>query len=110
MTHSDRKLIEFTKDSVRQILSPRWSIASLVSASCLGGYFLIGVSSVAKRMTFLPTEPKTLLALNIALLVFSGLFGWFAFRKRFARGKYVGLICLIVSLLLLYRILQPLVL
>ena len=108
MTHSDRELIEFTKDSVRQILSPKWSIASLLSACCLVAYFLIDVPAVSKRLTFLPTGPKAVLALNIALLVCSGLFGWFAFRKRFARGRYVGVICLIVSLLLLFQMTKQL--
>ena len=108
MTHTDRELIEFTKDSVRQILSPKFSKASILSAGCLIAYFLIRIPDVAERLTFLPKHPTAVVAYNFGLLTFSVLCGFSAVRKRFARGRLTGAVCMIASVFLLYRELKEL--
>jgi len=106
MNDSERELIEFTKDSVRQILSPKWSKSSIISVGCLIAYFLIRIPTVTEQLTFLPKKPTAVIACDIALLAISAMVGFSAVRKRFARGRLIGAVCMIVSILLLFRRLQ----
>ena len=106
MNDPERELIEFTKDSVRQILSPKLSKSSIISVGCLIAYFLIRIPIVTDRLTFLPTRPAAVFACDVALLTISAIFGFSAVRKRFARGRFIGAVCMIVSILLLLRRLQ----
>ena len=106
MDDSERELIEFTKDSVQQILSPRWSKASIIAVGCLIAYILIRFPIVKNRLSFLPTRPAAVIACDVALLAISAMFGFSAIRKRFARGRFIGAVCMIVSILLLLRQLQ----
>ena len=106
MDDSDRELIEFTKDSVRQILSPKWSTASIIAAGCLIAYILIRFPIVTDRLPFLPTRPLSAFVCDMTLLAISAVFGFSAVRKRFARGRFIGAVCMIASILLLLRRLQ----
>ena len=106
MDDSERALVEFTKDSVRQILSPKLSKSSIISVGCLIAYFLIRIPIVTDRLTFLPTRPAAVIACDVALLAISAMFGFSAIRKRFARGRFIGAVCMIISILLLLRRLQ----
>ena len=106
MDDSERELVEFTKKSVRQILSPRFSMASIIAVGCLLAYFLIRFLGVTDRLPFLPKTPSAAAAWEVAVLVSSIVCGFFAVRKRFARGRLTGAVCLIASVVLLYRRLQ----
>jgi len=106
MNDADRELIEFTKDSVRQILSPKLSKASIISAGCLIAYILIHIPTVTQQLTFLPKNRTAVIACDLALLAISAMFGFSAVRKRFARGRFIGAVCMVVSILLLLRQLQ----
>ncbi len=108
MNDSDRELIEFTKDSVRQILSPKWSKASIIAAGCLIAYILIRFPIVTDRLPFLPKRPLSAFVCDISLLAISAMFGFLAVRKTNARGRFIGAACMIVSILLLLRRLQQL--
>ena len=98
MNDSERELIEFTKDSVRQILSPKLSKSSIISVGCLITYILIRVPVVTEQLTFMPTRPAAVFACDVALLAISAMFGFLAVRNRFARGRFIGAVCMIVSL------------
>ncbi len=106
MDDSERELIEFTKDSVRQILSPKWSKASIIATGYLIAYILIRFPIVTDRLPFLPKRPLSAFVCDMALLVISAMFGFLAVRKRFARGRFIGAVCMIASILLLLRRLQ----
>jgi len=106
MDASERERVEFTKKSVRQILSPRFSMASIIAAGCLIAYVIIRFPSVADRLPFLPEIPPTAAAWGFVLLVISVVCGFSAVRKRFARGRYTGAACMIASVVLLFRRLQ----
>lgn len=106
MNDSERELIEFTKDSVRQILSRKLSKSSIISVGCLIAYFLIRIPIATDRLTFLPTRPAAVFACDVALLAISAMFGFLAVRKRFARGRFIGAVCMIASIFLLLRRLQ----
>lgn len=106
--HSERELIEFTKDSVRQILSPKWSKASIIAACCLIAFILIRFPIVKDRLPFLPKRPLSAFVCDIPLLASSAMFGFLAVRKKNARGRFIGAVCMIVSVSLLLRRLQQL--
>jgi hypothetical protein len=48
----------------------------------------------------------SLIACDFSLLAISAIFGFSAIRKRFARGRFIGAVCMIISILLLLRRLQ----
>ena len=106
MDASERERVEFTKKSVRQILSPRFSMASIIAAGCLIAYVIIHFPGVADRLPFRPNIPPAAAAWGIVLLVISVVCGFSAVRKRFARGRYTGAVCMIASVVLLFRRLQ----
>ena len=106
MDDSERALVEFTKDSVRQILSPKWSKASAIAAGCLIAYILIRFPIVTDRLPFLPKRPLAAFVCDVTLLAIAAVFGFSAVRKRFARGRFIGAVCMIASIPLLLRQLQ----
>ncbi|MBT4866767.1 MAG: hypothetical protein HON53_16810 [Planctomycetaceae bacterium] len=106
MDDSERELVEFTKKSVRQILSPKFSMASIIAVGCLVAYVLIRFPSVTDRLPFLSKIVPAAAGWDFALLVIAVLCGFAAMRKRFTRGRYLGAACMIASVFLLFRRLQ----
>ena len=86
--------------------SPRWSKASIIAVGCLIAYILIRFPIVKNRLSFLPTTPLSAFVCDMTLLGISAVFGFSAVRKRFARGRFIGAVCMIASILLLLRRLQ----
>ena len=108
MDDSERELVEFTKKSVRQILSPKFSMASIIAVGCLIAYVLIRIPSVTDRLPFLSKMMPSAAAWDFALLLIATICGFSAMRKRFTRGRFLGAMCMIASVVLLYRRLQEL--